>query len=392
MSKYHEPLELSHHQYQQKLEKYRKHNFKVSFSKEVEQAISGGEKLYQWLALINLNWTEADKIYLTSEKTRHGIPMSSPNIYGPKQITTDLQQLQQTLPLEIKGVVYGNASISDSVPVKQELFINFGRKVDRLYQTAVRWQTIIEPEKSWYKQQKQKDVRGYYHLLHTLSLDKKLGNYSKLNQKSRKQLKIDLLMLCQNNSLSQASCNKKLIKAISYKHLIEYKNLYWPMAEKNYQSFFEIDEPRKDIKSTTSNMVIPFKVPESNRLQNWLQTNVENEFKFNGWQLKIDFITNALSHLEFESNTTPHVNDGNTIVMDKNTDIDEYEVKWVIRHEFGHVLRLPDCYIEFYDEALDAAVNYQIDTNDLMCSRAGNMNKRIYKKLLKSYGNDLTIN
>ena len=172
---------------------------------------------------------------------------------------------------------------------------------------------------------------------------------------------------------------------INYKNLIEYKNSYWPLAEKNYQSFFAIDNPRHDLQNSLNNMVIPFEVPESNRLQNWLQINVEDEFKYNDWKLKINFKDKALSHLEFEANTTPHVSDGNTIVMDLNTNIDEYEVKWTIRHEFGHVLRLPDCYIEFYDPELDHAINYQIDINDLMCSRAGNMNKRIYTELLKTY-------
>jgi hypothetical protein len=79
------------------------------------------------------------------------------------------------------------------------------------------------------------------------------------------------------------------------------------------------------------------------------------------------------------------VSDGNTIVIDRNTDIDEYEVRWTIRHEFDHVLRLPDCYIEFYDQELGAAVNYQIDTSDLMCSRAGNINQRIVDELKRVY-------
>ena len=42
---------------------------------------------------------------------------------------------------------------------------------------------------------------------------------------------------------------------------------------------------------------------------------------------------------------------------------------------------LPDCYFEFYDEQNQMGVSYQIDTTDLMCSRAGNFNERLYKEL-----------
>jgi hypothetical protein len=71
--------------------------------------------------------------------------------------------------------------------------------------------------------------------------------------------------------------------------------------------------------------------------------------------------------------------------MDSNQPIEEYESQWTIRHEFGHVLGLPDCYHEFYDVNARAYVNYQLDITDLMCSRAGNMNERIYKELKEAY-------
>ena len=48
---------------------------------------------------------------------------------------------------------------------------------------------------------------------------------------------------------------------------------------------------------------------------------------------------------------TPHVNrlGGNVIVMDAAASIEVYAIRWAIRHEYGHVLGLPDCYFEFYD-------------------------------------------
>ena len=71
--------------------------------------------------------------------------------------------------------------------------------------------------------------------------------------------------------------------------------------------------------------------------------------------------------------------------FDANTPLEEYEVQWTIRHEFGHILRLPDYYVEFYDTHEDIAINYQLDTTDLMCSRAGDFNERIYTELKRVY-------
>jgi len=89
----------------------------------------------------------------------------------------------------------------------------------------------------------------------------------------------------------------------------------------------------------------------------------------------------------FQPGVVPHVNGlgGNEIVMDSNQPIEEYESQWTIRHEFGHVIGLPDCYHEFYDVSQQAFVNYQLDITDLMCSRAGNMNERIYNELKRVY-------
>lgn len=351
----------------------------------VIEAINGGEKLSQWLELINRNRTQ--KIYLTSADTRNGIPIDKPNIYGPKQIKADLSILKKDLPKVIRDVVYGDEVITENLPLESvDDFIKYGRMIDRLYQTAVRWQVVIVPEKAWYQKRQAKDVRGFYHLSHTADLDKTLLNYNSLNQEQKTKFKQSLWMICVNANKPNNTCRQQLSKAIENPgQLVAYKNQYWPKAQKNWDSFFKIKNPRHDVLINGQQMSMPFKTPDSNYIQQWLKQNVEDEFRFNDWHFRVNFTANALSHLEFEANTTPHVSDGNTIVMDKNTPLDEYEVKWTIRHEYGHVLRLPDCYMEFYDASIDSAVNYQLDISDLMCSRAGNMNQRIYQELISSY-------
>ena len=93
-----------------------------------------------------------------------------------------------------------------------------------------------------------------------------------------------------------------------------------------------------------------------------------------------------MAKLEFEPGTTPHVNGaGDTITMDANQALNEYDSTWTIRHEFGHVLGFPDCYVEFYDEEAGLMINYQIDTSNLMCSRRGHLQDKHFQQLKKHY-------
>ena len=71
--------------------------------------------------------------------------------------------------------------------------------------------------------------------------------------------------------------------------------------------------------------------------------------------------------------------------MDANAPLTEYDVKWTIRHEYGHVLGFPDCYLEFWDKELKAIVSYQLDTSDLMCSRRGHLKQRHFDALRDAY-------
>jgi hypothetical protein len=71
--------------------------------------------------------------------------------------------------------------------------------------------------------------------------------------------------------------------------------------------------------------------------------------------------------------------------MDENRNIQDYDVKWTIRHEFGHILGLPDCYVEFYDAKKAVMIDYQIDITNLMCSRRGHLQAKHYEELKRNY-------
>ncbi len=137
-------------------------------------------------------------------------------------------------------------------------------------------------------------------------------------------------------------------------------------------------------------MSVIFKDPNNSVISDWLKVNIEDEFKrpLLNWGLEFNLIqtnSSSVAYLRFEPKVTPHVSGGNVIVMDQNTPIEEYEVQWTIRHEYGHILGLPDCYQEFYEPEKKLITQYQLDITDLMCSRAGDMNDRIYKELKRNY-------
>ncbi|HAZ11848.1 MAG: hypothetical protein A2X86_07650 [Bdellovibrionales bacterium GWA2_49_15] len=354
------------------------------------EGINGGEKLSLWLKKINQTRSPERQIRLTSPGTRSGIPIDSPSIYGPKQISESLAKMKSTLPAELTQVVYGTTDITATFPGTEEEFIKHARQVDRLYQTATRWATSIKPWLSWYRSAQARDVRGYYYLNKIADVDSKLQNFAQLPLEEQNALKRNLVGICRNARHTQSECEQSFVGSRSNNQVLGFKNRYWANAINAWNTFFKISNPRQDVDWTAVNaqrLSIEFRDPSNNRIRDFLKDNIEDEFKFGDWRLEMSFTNggSGTAYLEFQPNVTPHVTGGNVIVMDANAPIEEYEVAWTIRHEYGHILRLPDCYVEFYDDTIESVVNYQLDTTDLMCSRAGNMNERIYLELKHAY-------
>ncbi|RYZ76512.1 MAG: hypothetical protein EOP05_04815 [Proteobacteria bacterium] len=163
-------------------------------------------------------------------------------------------------------------------------------------------------------------------------------------------------------------------------------------AQVNYNEFYQLDRGlmRDDITWSPRDpqtLHYPFLKPSKSDLVSYLSDNIEDEFKMPGFQLRLDFTSQdngEVSRLVYQTGVTPHAERGR-IVMDENEPITEWSSQWTIRHEFGHLLGFPDCYVEFYDDSLKAIVNYQLDVTDLMCSRKGVFQKHHYDRLKAAY-------
>ena len=370
--------------------KFNKSNdFKDQF---IESSISGGEKMNNWLNLINQNRSDENILRLTSKGTQRGIPIEKPSKYGPSTIKDNLIKLLDKMPFEMKEIIYGNKSITSSPIISDEDFVKWARVVSYQYQTAVRWTGML-PWLGEYSRRASKDIRGYYYLKNIENLDDYLLNYDSLSIEEIEKLLSAMVGICINSNNSKKLCEKELRNELTNKNgLLKLKNKYWQRAVNTWESFFRISNPRSDITWSRKNpgvLEIPFKEVTDLKVATWLKENVEEEFQSidHNWKLEMSFKSFGfgMAYLEFQKNVTPHVSGGNKVVMDANTALEEYGVKWTIRHEFGHILRFPDCYHEFYDAEAKLMVNYQLDTTDLMCSRAGQMNDRIYQELKRVY-------
>jgi hypothetical protein len=386
----HVPLDISFEE-SQELWKNHKIDKERPTHPSVARAISGGEILGKWLKAINQNRRSDNQLRLTSGASRGaGIPIDRPSKYGPKTIDIKLKEILSSAPIELLAVIYQNAPMTNTNPIADVLFIEHGRKISRVYQSAVRWETVVKKWLPYYTQNQRRDIRGYYYLTKIENLDQKLIDYNSLPLKEKQAIKGHLHKVCVNSKFMSSLCKKSLDKAIKKNKLLSFKNEHWIKAKANWDSFWLIKNPRKDVQwnsKTPNTMKVTFKDPKNDRIANWLKENIEDEFKTDTWQMEFNLINSApgVAYLKFKPGVTPHVSGGNVIVMDANSSIQEYSVKWTIRHEYGHILRIPDCYVEFYDEVEELAVNYQLDVTDLMCSRSGDFNERLYKELKRVY-------
>lgn len=388
----HLDLEMTSAEYQTLLKTQANKNSNKSVQADdpaIANAIKIGERLSKWIAKVNTGRTAETAIRLTSATTRRGIPIDKPNKYSPSIVKTDTAAALAELPQEMRDVLTTTAELPGTIPMDDATFITLARKVDRIYQTAARYKSV-DQYRYYYIQAAAKDVRGYYYLSQNKITANELRDVTVISAEQVSPIKEALAVICLNTTSDIGKCKTEVTNAFSKNTVAALYNKYFDAAKANWDEFFNIPESarRSDIVWSGNTATVPFNTPEIPKFMPYLKDNIEDEYRWNGWGLKMVFGSYANGpYLKFEAGVVPHVNDlgGNEITMDSNQPIEEYESQWTIRHEFGHVLGLPDCYHEFYDTTAQAYVNYQLDITDLMCSRAGNMKERIYNELKEAY-------
>lgn len=357
----------------------------------IAKALVWGNKLAKWLEHENARRDDSRQLRLTSQSTRRGIPIDAPSIYSEKTVEASLEELRAEMPATMTDVLDGD-EFPERLPLPDADFVVVARKVDRTYQTAARYKSLL-PWMSYYQRAKAKDVRAFFFFRENGWTAERFADFAKFPEDMKVELRSQLRDLCLNSGETDLGCQRSVADAEVTKKLPELFTALYAEGERTWDDFFVIPDEaiRRDVNwRVPERAEIPFNTPEFERFIPYLRDNIQDEFRHGDWGLRLRFGTFANGpRLKFETGVVPHVDrlGGNNIVMDSNQSIEEYESQWVIRHEFGHVIGLPDCYHEFYDRNLGAFVNYQLDTSDLMCSRAGNMNERIFLELKRVYFN-----
>lgn len=356
---------------------------------ELSPVLETGKRFLDWLIFINSNRPAANQISLTSPATQPAYPVEEPGYNNIELVLRRYQAIQTTLPRWMKEIVFDGKEFIKDLPEADSVFIAHGFELDRIYQSAARW-TLQEPYLFQYKQAIVNDVRGYYFLSRHPDLMNAFETWQNQTAEEKTKILSWLKLMCRplaSQSLCDSQVNSAKENGTSLKGIY---NRYEPRAKAKYKSFFTLTNARRDITWTnTDRAEIPFIRPEKPEFERFMADNVEDEWKWLGWGLHLNFVASGFStaHLVFEAGATPHVDKlgGNTITMDANTPLTEYGVQWTIRHEFGHVLGFPDCYVEFYDEKEKAMINYQLDITDLMCSRRGKLKQTHFDEMKRAY-------
>ncbi|MDG0815696.1 hypothetical protein [Bdellovibrio svalbardensis] len=351
-------------------------------------ALAIGPRNLEWLNLLNAHRKPEDKIQLSNPGSSKGIPMEDPLRYNDALLNERWMLIEKDLPPELKTVLLGTASLPTSLPVDLEVYRLWARKIDVIYSHSLRWNGMRK-NIPYFRTQKIFDFRGLRFLgkIGDEKLKEELQNYKSLPVERQQQLKGWVWDVCFNATKWDPTCDTLMERALRNSTLFEMYKKYQDQAQRNYEKLFEVTNPRKDIYSSAGSLVMGFKPSENDAINLFVKNNVEAEWQWTTGGLKLNFDSKAAANIRFIPGTVAYVEDvgGDTITMDSQVSIESWDSQWTIRHEYGHVLGFPDCYIEFWDDTEKAFVSYQFDLDNLMCSRAGKFNERNKNELFKAY-------
>lgn len=352
-----------------------------------------GKRNLDWINFINAARADGNKLELSTPATQRGIPITEPSSSNRTIVLTQWSEVLAALPAQMTSILIDGADFSSTLDMSDEEFLLHARLFDRTYQRAARW-LLQEPYLSEYAEIAGKDVRGYYFLANDPDAQTNLRDYRNLPRDKQARYETALLGICRNADQTLENCRTELSASLARnRNAVTFFRKYNDTSVALWKSYFDIPTTRADViwnNDNANELVIPFLNPQRPIILNWLRDNIEDEFKWLDWRLKLDFKETGdenMTHVEFVAGATPHVNAiaGSIITMDGNRNIDEYSSRWTIRHEYGHVIGFPDCYLEFYDVVTETMINYQLDITDLMCSRRGAFKQNHFDQLKQAY-------
>lgn len=351
----------------------------------VNATIAAKEKLDELINLFNVFSSKNIRVLAALSQST---TIDNPLKYSAQMIAQELNNLQATMSPELKKAIFTNGKPNLSKISEADLKV-YGGKIAGLYELAIRYDLLIQ-RKSAYIEASTRDVRGFHYLYSKGIDEKKLAQFNQFSSTDQEKIKSALVGMCRNSKIKNSVCAKELKTSIQNNNLVAFYSKYRNNAVINWNSFFQIPETavRSDVTIRNNVLEIPFKMQKNNQMYDFAKS-IESRWKLPGLEVALDFKDEKnIPNIVLKDNSVAHVNKlgGNDIIMNTSLDFSSYTSQRTLSHEFGHVLGLPDCYIEFYDEEEEAFVNYQLFKDDMMCSANGKLTPRIIAELKKVYG------
>ncbi|MBC7420283.1 MAG: hypothetical protein H7328_06095 [Bdellovibrio sp.] len=357
---------------------------------QLQPILDIGKRAVTWLNLVNQNRNIQSRLNLADRTTKNPVPPEKPKVNSVKLLLQKLDERLKIMPDAMKPYLVGQGTLVEIPPVNDDAFIKSIREMNGLYQSAIRLLGQIEWF-DYYAEQDVRDIRGYYFFTKEPAAVTELETFSALTDDKKIKYSEWLVGICHNSKISKADCKSELDLAIAQNQASGFYNKYVDQAKIVYDNFFKVKKMRTDLIWSTDGLTLTqdFILPTLTKITTWLQTNVEEEWKATGFQLLIKFVPqNSVSpFLVFEKGITPHVSGAtwNSITMDPDYSLEDYDTQWTIRHEFGHVLGFPDCYLEFYDQDKAEMIYYTIEPDNLMCAWGGKLQPSHVDELKRVY-------
>lgn len=348
-----------------------------------------GPRNLQWLTLLNSHRAPADKIELTTPGSSKGIPIETPMRYNDPILNERWNLIEKDLPTELKSVLLSSDPLPTTLNVPVDIYKQWAKRIDSLYATALRWQGM-KNYIPYYRELKVYDFRGLHFLtkMGDVEAKKELDKIATLPAPRQEELKQWVWGVCTNALEAMEPCLEQLKESLAKNSLFDLYQTHKARAAALYDSFFVVQVPRSDITTAGTSLTMNFRSHADAKVNQFVKFNIEDEFKWLQGLLEIVIAPFAAANITFTPGVVAHVDSvgGNNIVMNSEISLDSWESQWTVRHEFGHVLGFPDCYIEFWDDNEAAYISYQFDVDNLMCSRAGRFNSRNEQELKQAYG------
>lgn len=347
------------------------------------QIIQYRSRFEEWRKFLNVQAQEE------SASERMAWSPDFPMTWGPKQILNDLDRFKSDCPQEIVSVL--TTPTAAFFKVDEWIFSFWYESFASLATEAARW-ILLRDYLPYYTAQKKQDVRPYYFLSKDPDVGRDLQSWASLTSTRREYLQKWLPLLCFNSKgKTQETCEIELMAAVTKPNgALDYYSDYLPAGRANFDSFFSIPETHPDFSWNIESGLAHFRlVRHSNEEQSaWFQEVLESFYHFDFLKLAVEYRDTwwlrRPTRLFFKPGTTAHVNRlaGTEIHFDS---LDYKKEPIVAAHEFGHILGLPDCYIEFYEPENEWMLYYAIDRSNFMCSLSGQFLDAHRIELKKSY-------